>query len=68
MARIQPLVGMRLFGFCGGEFGRDSYDEKIIEFVGYDYIIVRENGEPEFAKTYDKTQFLVDEKWLTDEY
>lgn len=68
MAQIKPQVGMTLYGYCGGEFGRDSYRNKTIEFVAYDYIVARNvNGEPEFACTYDKSEFLIDEKYLNPE-
>ena len=38
---------MILYGFCGGAFGRDSYDDKRIEAVGPDWIVARgiENGK-----------------------
>lgn len=44
------MIGMKLKGFCGGFFGRDSYGDKRIEAVGNDWIVAREeNGEPVFA-------------------
>lgn len=40
-------VGDVLYGFCGGHFGRDSYDDKRVEAVGSDWVVVRE----EYSKT-----------------
>lgn len=43
-------VGQMLYGYCRGVFGRDSYDDKRIEAVGFDWVVVRaENGTPNFA-------------------
>jgi hypothetical protein len=45
------LVGTKLKGFCGGFFGRDSYDDKRVEAVGVDWVVVRtEDGTPLFAR------------------
>lgn len=46
-----PLpVGTLLKGYCHGHFGRDSYDDKRVEGVGVDWVVVRnEDGKPEFA-------------------
>jgi hypothetical protein len=42
-------VGQLLKGFCGGCFGRDSYEDKRVEAIGTDWVIVRNSsGEPEF--------------------
>jgi hypothetical protein len=36
-------------GFCGGEFGRDSYDLKRVEKIEGDYVVCRnESGRAEF--------------------
>jgi hypothetical protein len=47
----QPLrVGQTLRGFCGGAFGRESYGDKIIEAIGGDWVVAREdNGDVVFA-------------------
>lgn len=43
-------IGTILYGYCNGYFGRDSYDDKRIEAVGSDWVVVREeNGMPNFA-------------------
>ena len=34
-------VGDEIHGFCGGYFGRDDYDCKRVEHIGYDYIVWR---------------------------
>lgn len=41
--------GQVLYGYCGGHFGRDSYDDKRVEAIGADWVVVREeNGQPGF--------------------
>lgn len=43
-------VGDEIHGFAGGAFGRDSYDCRVVEAVGRDWIVTRNtNAEPEFA-------------------
>ena len=43
-------IGSILYGFCGGHFGRDSYEDKRIEAIGTDWIVARDkNGLPLFA-------------------
>ena len=38
-------VGDILYGYCGGWFGRDSFEDKRIEAIGPDWVICRdENG------------------------
>lgn len=34
-------VGELLNGYCNGYFGRDSYEDKRIEAVGYDWVVAR---------------------------
>ncbi len=34
-------VGTLLYGYCGGLFGRDSYDTKRVEAIGVDWVVVR---------------------------
>lgn len=36
------LVGDRLIGYCGGWFGRDDYEDKLIEAVGADWVVARD--------------------------
>lgn len=65
---IKPEVGMVLYGYCSGVFGRDSYDRKIVESVAFDYIVVRdEKGFPLFACDYKHKEYLIDEEWLSEE-
>jgi hypothetical protein len=53
-AKAGIFVGTRLHGFCGGYFGRDSYGEKVVEAVGSDWIVVREeDGTPNWAYVFD---------------
>lgn len=43
-------IGQMLYGYCRGIFGRDSYDDKRIEAIEFDWIVVRgEDGTPDFA-------------------
>jgi hypothetical protein len=43
-------VGLVLYGYCNGYFGRDSYRDKRVEAFGVDWIVAREeNGTPVFA-------------------
>ena len=42
-----PLrVGDKLYGYCGGEFGRDSYSTKTVEAIGSDWVVAREEEGP----------------------
>lgn len=42
-------VGDTVDGFCGGEFGRDGYDRRIVEVIGPDWVVLRrEDGGPTF--------------------
>lgn len=53
-----PLrVGVVLYGFCGGYFGRDSYADKRVEAIGADWVIVRnlDDNRPEFAELAPET-------------
>lgn len=36
-------VGQMLYGFCGGDFGRDSYSDKRVEAVGADWVVARDD-------------------------
>lgn len=44
-------IGLTLYGYCSGFFGRDSYTAKRVEAFGIDWVVVREidSGEPKFA-------------------
>jgi len=48
-------VGTVLYGFCGGAFGRDSYDDKRVEAVGVDWVVARSvnhiDARAEFAQS-----------------
>lgn len=39
-------VDQRLYGFCDGFFGRDSYGTKVVEGKGSDWVLVRECNGP----------------------
>lgn len=56
-------VGSILYGFCGGCFGRDSYDNKRVEAMGADWVVVRnESGGVEFTDhaPSDLAEYLVE--------
>jgi hypothetical protein len=43
------VIGDVIHGFCGGYFGRDSYQCRMVEAVGPDWIVTRnERGTAEF--------------------
>ena len=46
------VVGDKLYGYCGGWFGRDvSWEEKVVEAVGRDWVVVRDYyGRPWYAE------------------
>ncbi|HDY66769.1 MAG TPA: hypothetical protein ENH85_03140 [Candidatus Scalindua sp.] len=51
----QLQIGQILYGYCGGFFGRESYEDKRIEAIGFDWVVVREidGGGPDFGYTQD---------------
>jgi hypothetical protein len=47
-------IGDRIHGFAGGYFGRDSYDCRVVEHIGFDWVILRKaNGSWESATLND---------------
>lgn len=44
-------VGTKLYGYCGGFFGRDDYNDKRVEALGADWVVVRyeHTGEAGFC-------------------
>lgn len=59
---IHPMIGMMLYGYCEGYFGRDSYGDKRIEAVGVDWLVVRacgDEGKPDF-RAFDSYQEMCD--------
>jgi len=40
---MQIFIGQKLYGYCDGYFGRDSYETKRIEGFGIDWIVARES-------------------------
>lgn len=52
-------IGRVLYGFCGGFFGREEYDEKCIEAIGKDWIVARKsNGQVVFASFLGTQQMM----------
>ena len=41
LAKNALFVGMKLYGYCGGLFGRDSYGEKEIVEIHENYLVVK---------------------------
>lgn len=64
-------VGTRLYGYCGGCFGRDSYDDKRVEAIGADWLIARGDGGSVWCFTGnldDLLEYTEPEKdWWTDD-
>lgn len=42
MTKGQLRVGAVLYGFCNGQFGRDSYEDKRVEAIGADWVVARD--------------------------
>ena len=63
-------IGLLLYGFCNGYFGRDSYHTKRIEGEGEDWIVARAleaNAKPEFAQFYNPLQkWCYIQEWSKD--
>lgn len=64
------FVGIKIYGFCNGFFGRDSYDDKIVIASGEDWVVgktVRE-GINEFAQ-FDDPEEMEDliGRWTEEE-
>lgn len=53
-------VGVVLDGFCGGCFGRDSYDQKRVEAIGADWVVARELGSGQVVFHEGDPQELVE--------
>ena len=55
-------VGTRLYGYCGGFFGRDDYNDKRVEAIGADWVVVRydSTGEVGFCS-------FVGDSWSLDD-
>jgi hypothetical protein len=51
-------VGDPIKGFCGGYFGRDSYDNRVVEAVGPDWVVTRNvHGKVEMYHGDDMMEF-----------
>lgn len=67
MERFGP--GVKLYGFCNGYFGRDSYGEKLIvasgTWNGENYIVAKEESNTglSFASGFD---LETAEEWLSE--
>jgi hypothetical protein len=54
LATLLP-VGTKLYGYCNGFFGRNSYNEKRVEAVGTDWVVARDlcTERPVMADLWD---------------
>lgn len=63
------FLGVVLYGFCNGYFGRDSYDDKLIVGIGSDWVVVSyDDGSKGFA-SFDTYEEMFDciSKWRIEE-
>lgn len=63
------FVGINIYGFCNGYFGRDSYSDKMIIASGQNWIVAKGyEGRAEFASfdSHDDMEALIQE-WSTEE-
>jgi hypothetical protein len=58
---IPIRVGDKLYGFCGGYFGRDSYADKVVEAVGADWIVARDENDVVVFASFD-TRGILDQQ------
>lgn len=67
----EPLrVGDVLHGYCGGAFGRDSYECKRVEAIGADWVICRTVGGQYPTVAFHPSPQLVeyrDQPWGDDD-
>ena len=65
---MNDLVGKKLYGYCNGYFGRDSYGEKTIIAAGsWDgelWVVVKEHWGLNFANGFDKEDLA---RWLDED-
>jgi len=52
-----PLVGEVFSGYCHGYFG-ENYNDKCVEAVGADWIVVRSAGTPLLASFHSTFQMI----------
>lgn len=64
---MKILIGSVLYGYCGGVFGRDSYENKRVEAFGADWIICRDKkGCIHYAVFDNPYEIYGLEKYLED--
>jgi len=63
---MRAQIGMTLYGYCNGFLG-DNYNDKRIEYIGYDYIVVRDKLK--HVALLQGKEFVenIPENWLRDE-
>lgn len=56
---VNNLVGKKVYGYCNGYFGRDSYDDKVIIMNGLNWIVaIPSDGLPEIAYFDDNKEMI----------
>lgn len=62
------FIGIKIYGYCNGYFGRDSYEDKTIIASGEDWVVAKtEGGYKEFA-SFDNMESmkLLIKEWSTN--
>ncbi len=64
-----PRVGLSLYGFCNGHFGRDSIETKRIEGLGADWLVARDDkGQIHFTSFESTTEMNEStERWSSEQ-
>lgn len=67
---LSKYIGKTLYGFCNGYFGRDSYENKTIVYVGEKYILTEnEEGVPGVAYFKDMDYMEIEKlvlEWINN--
>lgn len=63
------FVGVKIFGFCNGYFGRDSYDDKMIIANGENWIVTKNDREQTEFASFDDTNEMKQMigRWQTED-
>lgn len=56
---INNIVGKKVYGYCEGVFGRNSYKDKVIIMNGWNWVVaLPNNGLPEIAYFDDNKELM----------
>lgn len=65
------FVGIRIYGYCDGYFGRDSYGEKVIIASGEDWVVANDwlnnNEFASFEDSDDMEELIQDWSEVNDD-